>query len=235
MIEKMLKVSLVCQEKDRETTLDALRDLSIMHVKPGEFTPSRKLAEVQRERESMARMVNLLSGYEKVGQGSRAEEGLSAGNVVKRLRELSAASAKATEEIENLSRHEANLEPWGDFDPGLVKTIRSQGLDVRLCRAVPGQMPKLPQSAIRVIRETKEAVYFLVLSQTPIEQELPEVFLPDDGTLNQVRADLKQARTQWEQSEAEIASFLDCRNTLGAGIEQLQEEEEFLLGIEPAQ
>ncbi|MCD4655469.1 hypothetical protein K8T06_16235, partial [bacterium] len=178
MIEKMKIVSLVCLEKDKQMALESLRHLELMHVRPVSFQGSKKLAQVQKKLDTINRVINLLEGK---NPSEKKPDKLSAEEIVEQVKSLNHKIIKNQEEWDQLTRFEEVLKPWGEFDPGLLESIKTNGLDIRMCVASADKIPELPDgSALTKINKIGDLIYFLVVSDNPIEIELKEVAIPSD-------------------------------------------------------
>ncbi|HPQ39720.1 MAG TPA: hypothetical protein PLV45_05045 [bacterium] len=230
MIEKMKTVTLVCLKKDQAAALETLRGLELMHVKPVAFQASRKLADVQRELDSLTRIINMLAQKEPADQ---TPPEMPAEKLFETIREVNHRMTRAHDEWEQLARIEEQLEPWGAFDPNLLKEIRDSGLDLRLCQASASKLPELPAGVIlHEINRILDQVYFAVVSREPLEMELPEVNLSLDRSLTEVRARKKELSEIIRSADAELATLAHAMPALEKHKTELLDDEEFLTAME---
>ncbi len=233
MIEKMKTLSLVCLQQDREATLQALRDLEIVQVKPGDFAASETLAEVQRRGENVQRLLNLLAGVTRAKAETGLFNGLEGEALFERVQELSTQTTRCSDEQDTLAREEEQLAPWGDFDQQDLAALKAKGLDVRLCMTLGGRLPELPaHAALQEVRREKDQVWYLVLSSQPLELPLPEVVLPQGKTLEGVRLARAEGRKRLDLLQAQLAEAALVVDRLTDHRLGLSEREEFLTNLE---
>lgn len=217
MIEPIKKVTLITLPKSREQTLEALRDLEIMHLQLNTTAEeTADLAAAQRRyaelKDAMAMLTEFFEPKAKVPE--RPEE-------VERLAEAAVSITRRKEKLqveqEALQREIAVLEPWGDFDSAMLQQLREKGLAVLLCRCRQDQLPTLPDEAIlQQISQVDTDVCFVVISPQPLnEEDLPVVALPEQS--------LSELRRKWEENENELGRITGDAQNLARFFPYLQE------------
>lgn len=227
MIEKMKTVSVICLKDDQEMTLNALRELDLLHVKQKSFQASRKLSDVQKELDSLSRVINLLAGMDAPDNATPSD--LSAEELVEKIQNLNATIAKSRDEQDQLTRYQEILEPWGTFDPKTLTELRANGIDVRLCSTSATKLPELPDTmAMTEINRIGDQVYFAVVSNGPVEMELPEVILPENWTLPQIAARKSELAQVIEANTNQLQQMAASTEILANHRQHTEDEEEFL-------
>ena len=180
MIVKMKDVTLLCLERDRNGALEALRDLGVMHVKQLGRVDSPDVADLTAKVANTVKVHNILSGRNASGTPESTVEPEKL--VTDALRYLD-EEATVAKQRENLLKEVEKLEPWGDFEPELLRKLRASGLHVCLCSAFRRDFPKMrfPEGAsVTEISRKGNDVYFAVVSRTePDPGSLHPVSLPD--------------------------------------------------------
>ena len=123
MIVRMKKVSLVVLDAHRVSSLERLRKLGVLHIEESRETEiaSADLQDLQERRNLLVQAVNLLS-VEPVLPPD--ESGEDPADIARRVVALLEQEQTLQEEIGRLRRVEANLTPWGDFDPEQIRDLR---------------------------------------------------------------------------------------------------------------
>jgi len=230
MIEKMQTVTLVCLQKEREAALEALRRLELMHVKPVSFQASRKLIDVQRELDSLNRLINMLAQKE---PSEETPPEMAVKDLLEAVRNANHTMMKAQEEWDQLARTEEQLAPWGECDPRLVQSLRDDGLDVRFCQASAVRLPELPDHVmVSEINRVGDQVFFIAVSREPLEMELPEVMLPLERSLAEVRARKAEVSETIREADRKLAELAHGIPELEKYKTKLVDEEDFLTALE---
>lgn len=226
MIEKMKTVTIVCLKNDQADALAALRDLELMHIKPLVFQPSRKLADVQRELDTLTRLINLLSGKKR---SAVPAETLTVNDLIHRVKDLNHTVVRSLEELDQLSRIEEQLEPWGHFDPALLTAIRDSGMDIRFCAAPANRLPEVPARAVRrEINRVGDHVYFVIISGEALAGDYPEVTVSFDRSLDDVRRRKEELNETIRAADDALSRLAHAAGMLEKKRIDVLDEEEFL-------
>ncbi len=190
MIEKIKQIAVVCHKQDKEASLEVLRSLGVLHVVQNKTPQSEELSDVRGKIEKLQEIINFLAPHQDGDGKERSFPEYDDKETIDLLKEAWKAKHDITWYEENIANHNrmyAQLEPWGEFDGSLIKTLQDKGLDIRLCACKPDEIPELPESAsIKVINETNGKAYFIVISTEKLEIELPEVHVHLETSLSEL-------------------------------------------------
>ena len=198
MIEKMKVAYLVAQASHKEEMLEKLRELGILHL--GEKKdPDPALSQ---RFTALSRLSSELKDY--APQTPAAEETVLSDS---EFEEMYAAAQEALQRKAALSEKAASamlaaekLRPWGDFDPGEVRSLREQGLDLHFYR-----MEKKTYEDLRA----REDVSFLSLASVE-KQETVAVLGTLDASVPAMEFPLPdKGMRQWEQEARECQQGME--------------------------
>lgn len=165
MIVRMNRVTLLCVASRRDETLEALRELGVLHlthVKP----PAAE--DLDRARERLAHVRRALEVLPK--RPHAAPSGGAPDEIVRDLWALIHRRHALEQEMDVLVYERRRLEPYGSFDPARVRALAEKGITVRLFHAARGAKPRIPADAVRaVLSETKDGTYFAVIGRGAFE------------------------------------------------------------------
>ncbi len=231
MIVPMKSVMLLCLAKDRESTLDALRELGVLHLAPIRPPESKDLDQARARLAHITRALEALPAV-----AGRSPTGLSADEVVDKIWSLLGSLRDQTEELEEYRQERRRIEPFGSFDPQVVRELAAKGIIIKLYRLEPGREPPAPEGAVvQTLRRDKSGVYFAVISRAPVAVDAHEVRMPElalseidrritdiEGLLASTRRALEEhagdrpaVRELAEQAE-DLVRFLEAREGMGA-------------------
>jgi V/A-type H+/Na+-transporting ATPase subunit I len=151
MIVPMKRITLVCVAREREATLETLRELGVLHLAPA-AAPTGGEPEAARmalaEAEALLRLVRAHAPADSAAPPAATGEPEAlfdqAGAIQERLR-------ARREEREALRAEYAAIEPFGRFDPAAVRILATAGIRVRLLRLPANGAPELPDDALTVV------------------------------------------------------------------------------------
>ncbi len=138
MIVKMKHLDLICVAADGEATLERLRALGVVHLDLAS-AQGAGVAKAQGEAADAEKAVRLIRKARESVEGEVAAKGLAVADVLALDREREGLTAAADE----LRRTIRAYEPYGDFDPELVKKIRAAGVDLSGVVELPERLPEM--------------------------------------------------------------------------------------------
>ncbi|MBT3296727.1 MAG: hypothetical protein HN919_00755 [Verrucomicrobia bacterium] len=176
----MKKLTLLCLEDDRAAALDALSDLGLLHITPVTELKGEDLETCHSAlREARSTQLSL-QAYRKqpvpdavtLSESDRAQPLAKAGELLLRKRALAL-------EIDALRKEQMVLEPYGDFNPATITSLRAQGLTVRLYHT-SGKKPVTPPDGalLHLITSDSRGQYFAIVGQGDFACEASEFPLP---------------------------------------------------------
>ncbi|MBM3859985.1 MAG: hypothetical protein FJ395_10085 [Verrucomicrobia bacterium] len=199
----MKKVTLLCLAHSREATLEQLRDLGIVHLRPVSQQESESVEAARREYEYVRNALEILTP-----QPDRAPSGRAPREVVEELWKLIHERRALNDEQGALTHREQHMAPFGNFDPAAVQALQAGGILVRLYQASPKPPPMVTEDAVYVeLHRDKNAVHFAVISRSPVEiPNAQEVPLPEQS-LAEVRERLAAIAARQRAIQEEIGQF----------------------------
>ena len=182
MIVPMKKLTLLCVAHDRAATLEALRGLGVLHVRPT-VPPTGAGLEVAREKAAGLR--RLLEAIPVVKDAPPT--GRAAGTVVSETSDLLEERKDWQERLDFLQSEVERLAPFGSFDPLAVKKLADQGVVLKLYRTSVKAAPPLPEGVVaQKMSVRKTDAYWALFGRRPFdwagadEQRMPEDISPEE-------------------------------------------------------
>jgi V/A-type H+-transporting ATPase subunit I len=211
MIVKVKKITFVGLNAEKERFIDRLQQIGVTHIAmPAEAVEP---TEVARELQRVTEVRKFLT---RVGtKGAPAGHLAEYADICSRREELGQRETRLLSEISVLKKEREILEPWGDFDPQLVKLLRSKGLDVkfhRLSRKV-FETINLDPVFSHVTQQTEGAVAFVTIAAGPMQLDIPEEKLPEKS-LSQIDRDIQSKNEELAKIKEEYASLAEKRQAL---------------------
>ncbi|HBM15925.1 MAG TPA: hypothetical protein DD381_06235 [Lentisphaeria bacterium] len=180
MIEKMLKVTVVCTKENQDSTLKDLRGLGILHVEPVQKLSNTELSSaLQKELEKVNRSLFVLV-EDHSREETHAYRDIHPQHLTDKLITAVTENEALKKEIEGLTREKEKLEPWGDFSFESIDKLHKAGVNVYLCMGSEKIIPLYSdKGTIEIVSKIKGSVYFALLSKEQFtKDELPLAALP---------------------------------------------------------
>lgn len=231
MIVAMRQVTILCLASARERTLDALRELGVVHLTPVQPAESKDLDQARARQAHVQRVLDVLSA-----KPGAAPSGLPAEAVVERIYGVLNERRDLVEDLEGYRQERRRIAPFGSFDPQQVEELKKRGIFIALYQAGPGRRIDAPRDAIvQVLAEDKSGTCFAVISRGAAAVDAVDVRMPE-LSLNELDrriADLEgrlaaqQALVESHagdrplvaglvQDAADMVQFLEAREGMGA-------------------
>ncbi len=199
----MEKVTLACLSSEKQTALKQLQALGTFHVVPMTPPSSEELDALRRLREQTVKVHNMLKNAAPTKKATPEPlKSFSFAETEKLISSIFADSEKARqaeEELQQVKRNQASLEPWGSFSKESFETLEKHGIHTLLCASSDSHKLNLPKGAVvKTIAEKDGIEYFAVFSTSPLDDEnLPRVQLPDNTSI-----------AFWKERESTLATSL---------------------------
>lgn len=210
MIEKMKKITLVCLHDERESTVDVLADLGLVHV--AEVTPpqSQTLDDLLARQARTEQAQHLLSGRERGESKSMPSGGWEDSDIqhdVDAALQVAQRLEGDQEKLRSLERDLEALQPWGSFQQETVDELQRHGVTVKFCSALESQMPELPEEAVvQVVSRRKKQLFFTVLAPPGVQlpEELPEVAMPPLTSVAEIEKSIHRRQEAMRLKNAQL-------------------------------
>ena len=223
MIVPMKKISLVVMERDRESTLEKLREVGVVHLKKTNVS-SEYLAELLEQRARIGQALGALSRYP-VKEGAAPEISFMPPDIAAYILGLFEEKASLQEELAYLLGEKRRVTPWGDFDPKDIGFLNERGVRLYLY-SFPRQAHKRIGDAIQIIILYMDKNWVKAVS---VGAEIPGMksFMLPDYSLSEIDDYIEANRFRIREIEAELISWAHHKKTIEAEIGRVLEKIEF--------
>lgn len=237
MIVKMKKLTLLCLEDDRSATLDALRDLGVLHITPvAQPGKSADLETCRGElREARSIQMTLEAYRKKAAASTPAATPEDKSQVLAKARDLLGHKQQLAGTMDSLRRERISLEPYGHFNPATILALRERDITVKLFHTTSKKPITPPEGAlVHLVRKDSRGQYFAVIGKGDFEFEGAEFPLPQrsleeviaaqdsaDRTLSDIEEQLTIVSRQIETVKAVVSdleddvAYIDAREGMG--------------------
>ena len=234
MIVPMKKVSVVTLRSMQDQTLDALRDLGVLHV----FTDRVESDRSEKLREHAAAIDRALTTVPAADGESADQSDIHGPQSVDAALELAESAAVLSDERssledeqERITRELERLAPWGDFDPQRIAALQASGVKIGLYEVgrdnADDLIEAVPQAL--VLERGKSLVRLVGIASG--DDRLPAspdpISLPEQGPAD-LRARLEEIDTRSQHIDAELGELSPRRPVLLAAQEELEQAFEFV-------
>ena len=165
MVERMQKLMVLMLRSGYEQFLQELQDLGVVHVEQDEFAESEDLARVRGAIQRYKKVLQSLSPYKQSASGQ--SDGV-VGDVEKICSEVDenlAVLSTIESEREKLNKDLKLLQPWGRFDPDLIRKLEQADIGFRFYTLTRARFAKedLSDRTVEIIDEDNKNVRFVII------------------------------------------------------------------------
>lgn len=184
MKSNMKKLTLLCTSAEKEQILDKLGKFRSVHIEgPKEEYPiredlSKELETLDHIEEAIGKAVNIVGHQTK---DTSLDVSFNPELFKKRIDDIEKTIEELSDKKEDLKRHEANLEPWGNIHWLKLGILERFGVTARFFTLPEKEFKQLkpPKGHVYVINKDKGLVYFVVFENgEQIQVAADEVHLP---------------------------------------------------------
>lgn len=200
MIVKMKKLTLLCTPAKQEITLDALRNLKVVHVEHVQAPAGGELETARNHLQYVQRAQEVLTA-----QPDTDPTGKNPDQLVETVWELLHTEKELKETLQAAEHEHARITPFGEFDPKSIEKLNEQGLFVKLYELPIKDTPETPKGvSISEISRDKTIVYVMAASREDFSIPANEVRLSDQAQsqlqqkIEQTKAALQENATAFE-------------------------------------
>ena len=215
MIVPMRKVWMLLYHDESDRFLSALQELGVVHIVEHAQKDHESLQEIEAQVKRCERILAWLTRTQKEPLPQRSDMEPEA--VVEQFERLESERIILEQHLQSALKEESLLDPWGDFDPGVIERLRDAGLIIRFYAASPEKYEQLSAQGIALmpVRVHRGNVLCMLIgsgSENGVDAE--EVLLPE-RSLADVRRSITEHRV--------ALNFVDHRmQELGAYTEVLR-------------
>ncbi len=223
MIVPMQKLTVLCLAGDRERSLEALRDLGVLHL------VHIKRPEGEDLDQARARLTHLRRALEVLPKNKQVKAtGQAGAQVVEDVWRLIQQRKDLEEKLELLRHERQRLAPFGDFDPAAIRKLAERGIHVRLYQAGPRQAVAAPEGTVLTeLFRDKSGVFFVVAGRGDFKVEAQEVRLPEIATAEIARR-IEAAEAGLRQVDEQLTAHAGDYGVVSGMVDEAQEQVRFL-------
>jgi V/A-type H+/Na+-transporting ATPase subunit I len=224
MITPMQKLSILCLASDTESSLDALRDLGVLHVTPCAVPSGATSEEAHRQIDQARTALTTLDAYQHHPHANRpAGKTDNADALIENISEKRKQHRHQEERLNTLRHTRHALIPYGNFSPNAIKTLAARGIIVKLyhAREMEGiEMP--PDVQLHILSCDKSGAHFALIGQTDFSIEAAEFHVPEKS-LNEIEADISAVELALDALNNELATLASARQTVEHALHDREE------------
>ena len=210
MITKMKKLTFLVYHKEYESFLDSIRQLGVVHVverQRGEVD-----AALQALLQKRALYKNVLLGMQRNFGDSKPDEivrkDLSGDELVERFEKFQTDIQELKQQLPACEKDIAALEPWGEFDWGVVARLRDAGWFIQFYDCMENEYKadwETEHNAL-IVRRHSGHISFVTVTPHPVELEMEPLRLPS-LSLSELREKKAGIEEDIEEQEAGFGEF----------------------------
>ena len=221
MIIAMKKISLVCQTKDKESTLDLLGEFGLVHLE--DFKYSSPDAE-----NAMAKKNRAEAAYIFLAEFKTKEElpppSLSPVEAVEDVSQIRDNLHAVRERAAILDKKIAELQSWGDFNPADFKFLAAKGCHLKIYSVSRDKIARMNDIGgnVVVLREDKKGLTFALITREPVTLDDFDEFIIPPQSLSAMQAERNDLAKKIADITEKAQYYYGLRPVIGAYVDSLE-------------
>ena len=225
MIVPMQRVTLLCLLKDRESALERLRDMGVIHLVAAAAPASADLDAARRRHEDARTVADLLA---RQARPATPAVPAPADEVIAEVLGLLERRKAVRAARETLDRECRALEPFGAFEPDSIRALARGGVSVRLWVVPRRARLAVPEGGCWVVlHEDAAARYGALVGAPEAAMDGREVPLPE-RSLAACRQDLEACGRDLDAIDLRLAALAGACAAVGNRVAALRDDLAFL-------
>lgn len=221
MIVEMKKISMVVQTKDKESTLDLLGELGLVHLE--DFQSSSPEVE-----NAFAKKKKAEDAYHFLAEFKTKEQvpppSLTPEEAVEKVLQIKEELQSAKERVATLEKKIFELQSWGDFEPADFKFLADKGYHVKIYTVSSDKIEKVDdiEGDVVVLRQDKKGLAFAHITKEPVTLEDFDEFIIPPQSLSAMKAEKDKLLVKIEEISKKAQKHYGLRSILKAHINNLE-------------
>ncbi len=230
MIVKMKKASMVVLESDRQSSLEKLRKIGVVHLEQKEVA-NEEMDLLKDWHTIMERSLFAIPSPGKKDEPNQIDKDADPLEKAIEILELTEQKKVEREEIERLKREAERLSRWGDFEPDDIVSLTEKGLDIKLYEITNEIYNKLEDTSnVFIINEGKVNLRIAVVNpDEAVKEMLPDSLPLPNRSLSKVEARIATRGYDIDKITEKLHKLEKFRETIQYGIEELNKSIKFAI------
>ena len=208
----MKKIVVISLDHHRDTTLEKLQDLGVMHV---QLVKKQEGNSADAASDRVRKVKNCLIALEESDHSSVPEKAdITPERCVEEISGLEEKRIRLDEKLHKLRQQIENIEIWGEFQPEKIHELKNKKIFVKLYRCNVEEIPEIPgNSAMYELVQEKSNVAFIVVCENDFTLSIPEITLPD-APLSKLINRTEKIEKEIEKIKIQTSAYLPFRNKI---------------------
>lgn len=236
MIVKMKRLTLICVASERESTVEAVRELGVVHVVPAQPPAGPPMDDAKAalaEAEKAATVLHSHLAGEDAGSSSTAP--MPVDQLIRHVVEQATHRHQLDDSAGALERELIVYAAFGEFDPATIRTLQQEGITVRLGRSLARTAPTAPDGyVVKALGSDEDGMAFAAIADQAFELDdldlgegIVSVPLPERSPA-ETRQLLEDLREETARIDADLASLAASHALVDERIHELTDALRFV-------
>jgi V/A-type H+-transporting ATPase subunit I len=212
----MSRITVAALSANKEETLDSLRNWGLLHILPLQ-TPENE--QVTAAKAAFAQAQRVLEAL----PAKATTETVDENDLLAKISEVLQSKKEAEEALTASSAELKYLEPFGDFDPHIIRELLKRDVHIKLYHAEEKAYKGAKDFIVKEFKRTKGEVFFAVFSKDHINLPYTEIALPLKS-VQELKKDKEQAEKTIAECEKKLAAYASKRKNVGKLVLQASDE-----------
>lgn len=237
MIVPMKKVSVIVMDYDREKTLNTMREAGVLHVKDKK-QGGQDWSALDKDRQRYSEALDFLVAHgDSEEPKEKVKDGLQRETLLEEVERIKAELSEVAEEKKANQKEQERLEPWGDFNPGDIATLKAEGIQWALYEMPQAALEETftPETLVFELARDKKTVrcaaihYNRSVDSAEKSEALPDRYQVEMPvkSLTTLHGDFTLLEAREEALKKEIQDLQGSRILLSRGLKDIEQKIEY--------
>jgi V/A-type H+-transporting ATPase subunit I len=224
MIVPMKKVSLVVMNSERDSCLERMRDLGVVHLEKKSVS-SDALGQLLEKLRRCETAIGILRNFVPAEGGNVPPTMAVPGDIVDAVLDRTEKKKAAQEELSAFQKEKSRIDKWGNFDPLALGDLSGKGTVL-----IPYELPRKAYENIGkddqvILLSSDKTLVRCVSLGRPLPGETP--FALPDRSLADLERSIADLRSRLGALQDELSSFAVFRGKLELHMAEIAQDTEF--------
>lgn len=227
MITKMKKISVICLQSDKESALNSLRDLGVLHIVPEKITTGATLESASAAVVTARVALETLHAFEKPFHHPCCKTVDHADALIREVAELHQRRTHLEEKLTTLQNTRHAQAPFGDFSPATVSTLAAKRVFVKLYHVRDLASLDVPDGIqIHTLSSDKKGSHVAAIAEHDFTLEATPVHLPRHS-LSELDAEIKSHHDEISEINSKLYSLTSCKPIVAEALHRREQAEQY--------
>jgi len=230
MIEKMKKLSLLIYHNSRETFLNNLQNLGVVHLEADKSVQNDEIIKNNDECAKLKKVQGILKDLLKKSKKKiwQEEKTKNIDQIISDFNNDYEALNVLENKLDVLKKEKLTLLPWGVFNPEIISKLKEKEINIKFYSLAKSNFKKLDltDKAYEIISATKGKIYFVVFYKS--EEDFSDFNIPEDKFImkntDELDLEIEKGKNEIEIQKKKVSLYIKYLNIISEEVQKITDK-----------